>query len=116
MVVLVDDAPDFRDIFIEALKGKEIEVVAFASGDVALDYLQSAPHLPELVVVDYRIPGLSGDEFIRHVRRNPKLAGLKVILSSAQHDIGPLAEKVGADGILPKPFDLDELYRLVAAA
>lgn len=111
--LVVEDTQDIRLLMCKALKKKGFEVFAYESGTAALDFLESSDGLPDLAFVDLRMPGMEGEEFIERVRQSQNASGLKVILTSAWHNLGMIAEKAGADGFLKKPFDLDELYRLV---
>ena len=115
VVVLIDDTADYRNLFAIALRRKNVNVISFESALPALEYLQQASDLPNFIFVDYRMPEMSGDEFVKQIRTNDKFHPVKIILSSAHGNLTVLASEAGADGFLPKPFDLSELYRLVAA-
>lgn len=113
-VILIDDTPDFRMLFTHALKIRNVEVVTFQSGHMALNYLKSGNAAPDCVFVDYTMPEMMGDEFIAELRRDPKLNGIRVIMCSAHKGIELAAKGMGADGFLSKPFELADLYRLVS--
>ncbi len=80
-------------------------VVTVSDGDEAMLYLEG--NLPDLVMVDTRMPGPSGFEICKHIKSQPKFGMVKVVLLA-----GPLepfdtaeAESAGPDGVLHKPLD-----------
>ncbi len=88
---------------------------AIADGDLALARLKEA--VPDLLVLDWTLPGLSGIELCRHLRRMAATQGLPIILLTAR---GEETDKVrgletGADDYVVKPFSINELIGRVAA-
>ena len=74
---------------------------------------------PELILLDYMLPDLNGNAVCASIRRNPNLAGARVLIVSGvvnQSEIQALMD-AGADGFLKKPYKLDallsEAYRLL---
>lgn len=91
-----------------------------ASGLRALDHIRETR--PDLVLLDVMLPGVSGYEICEGMRRDPALAGIKILMMTAR---GSASDRVkaltlGADGFVTKPFDLavlrSELHRLVAVS
>jgi two-component system alkaline phosphatase synthesis response regulator PhoP len=112
-VMLVDDAADFHLLFRAALRHTGVEVLTYSSASEAMDYVNGTQEVPVMAFVDLRMPGMSGEEFIKKVRSDIRLDKLKVILTSGWQNLRSIAKKVGANGFLIKPFDLDELEGLV---
>ena len=88
---------------------------AIADGDLALARLKEI--VPDLLVLDWTLPGLSGIELCRHLRRMAATQGLPIILLTAR---GEETDKVrgletGADDYVVKPFSINELIGRVAA-
>jgi CheY-like chemotaxis protein len=80
-------------------------VVTVSDGDEAMLYLDE--NLPDLVMVDTRMPGPSGFEICKHIKSSTRFSTIKVVLLA-----GPLepfdtaeAESAGPDGVLHKPLD-----------
>lgn len=80
-------------------------VVTVSDGDEAMVYLEE--NLPDLVMVDTRMPGPSGFDICKHIKSNARFGAVKVVLLA-----GPLepfdtaeAESAGPDGVLHKPLD-----------
>jgi CheY-like chemotaxis protein len=89
------------------------DVVTVSDGDEAMQYL--GENRPDLVMVDTRMPGPSGFEICKHIKNNPRLGSVKVVLLA-----GPLepfdtseAQSAGPDGVLHKPLDAYTLIETV---
>jgi len=100
-----------RDVLASA--GHEVEVAA--DGLSALASIQERE--PELLVLDLVMPGMSGIEVCRALKRNPFLARVPVLMLTARGDVENkvAAFEAGADDYLPKPFDPRELRSRVVA-
>ena len=101
-------------------------LVTVRDGRAAIQYLQSAlapttgpktaKPLPGLVLLDVKMPFLSGIEVLKWIREQPQLAHLPVLMLSSsadERDVAP-AFSAGANGYLLKPGSLDALDSLVA--
>jgi DNA-binding response OmpR family regulator len=64
---------------------------------------------PDILLVDLRMPTLTGDDVIKKVKSNSATSNIPVILISASPEAKIVAEETGADGFLAKPFHLQEL-------
>ena len=69
--------------------------------------------MPDIVLMDNWIPGLSGIEATQKIKKDERLKHIPVIYFSANSNIKGLAEKAGADDILAKPFDISALENIV---
>ncbi len=69
--------------------------------------------MPQLILMDNWIPGLSGIEATQKIKNNDQLKSIPVIYFSANSNIRGLAERAGADDILAKPFDIAALENMV---
>jgi two-component system nitrate/nitrite response regulator NarL len=112
-VVVGDDHPMFRDGVVRALTSSgQIEVVAEANdGVAALELIKT--HLPQVALLDYRMPGMDGAEVAAAVRRDD--LPTRVLLVSA-HDESAIVYRAlqqGAAGFLPKESTRSELVNAV---
>lgn len=87
-----------------------------ASGGEAMARIRATR--PDLVLLDVMLPEVSGYEICEDVRRDPALAGVKILMMTAR---GSAMERrkglaLGADGFISKPFELSELRDAVRAA
>ncbi len=110
-VLLVDDEPDILGFMELALREDGYEVVTAMSGQDALALLDRAS--PSLILLDAKMPAMGGEEFISELRRRPG-PRVPVVLVTAVRMQASEAANLGAQDLLPKPFDLDELQACVA--
>jgi CheY-like chemotaxis protein len=65
------------------------------------------------MLLDLRMPGMDGSEVRRHFAADPVLASIPIVVMSADHDIRTRASGMDVQGFVAKPFDLDEVERVV---
>lgn len=117
-VLIVDDEPDVRLVTRVILEAVGYEVDEAESGERALDVLDGGP-LPDVLLLDVRMPGIDGWEVLRRVRGGPHpLNELPVVIFTA--DIA-LAEQAPValqerEWFLGKPFDPDDLISMIEEA
>jgi DNA-binding response OmpR family regulator len=84
-IVLIEDDAVYAEFVSKSLKHPEREIRHFISAEEALDYIQSNP--VDIVIIDYKLPGMSGIEFFMKIRDKIKFSsGLKAIMMSALDD------------------------------
>lgn len=109
--LVVDDELELLDVLVRTLSRRQIEVHTAATGEAALAWLRT--HEVDVVVLDVKMPGLSGLEVLRLIRRD--FPDRRVVLLSG-HPTAPDAVsglKLGAIEYLIKPPDLEQLAELV---
>ena len=106
-VLVVDDNEVSREILAEMLRFFHLDVGSAASGAAALSMLEDAASTPyDLVLMDWRMPGMNGDEATQRIHRDVAIEQKpKVIMITAygREDVMRLAEQAGVDGFLIKP-------------
>jgi CheY-like chemotaxis protein len=110
-VLVVEDHADSRELLAEFLEALGYDVDVAGNGVEALERLRGAP-LPAAMLLDLMMPVMSGWELMRHVRADPSLCSLPVMVVSGAGDAHPLPE--GIRGAMPKPVDLDALRTFLA--
>src|SRR5947208_4157316 len=112
-VLIVDDDEGMRDTLTAILK-RDYRVLRAASGEAALPILNREDI--DLILLDVRLPGISGFEVLRIVKENYGL--IEVIMISAVNDIETAVQamKHGAYHYITKDFDYDQLRSLVGNA
>jgi cyclic di-GMP phosphodiesterase len=115
-VLIVDDQPDVRQVCRIALSQEGLEVTEVGSGPDAIR--EAGEHPYDLVLLDVDLPGMSGEEVMRELRRHPPAPFLKVILLSGRATADDLSRILlaGADDFLTKPFSLVQLRARVHTA
>ena len=111
---IVDDDRSIRWVLEKALVREELPVRAFGTAQEVLAALESDS--PQVLVSDIRMPGMSGIELLRAVKR--KHPALPVIIMTAYSDLESAvsAFQGGAFEYLPKPFDVDRAVELIRRA
>jgi CheY-like chemotaxis protein len=113
LVLIVEDDKTTADLLASAINDERgYRAVAVASGDAALDALGRID--PDLLVLDIRMPGMSGLELYDRVRADPRFRSLPVVFETGtgREHAAELRER-GIATYIRKPFDLDELVRFV---
>jgi two-component system phosphate regulon response regulator PhoB len=112
-VLVVDDEPDIRDLISYTLEDCDVRVAS--NGDQALR--EVARQLPDVVILDIMMPGMSGLRVLELWRADPVTAYLPVILltAKAQEAAVDRGFALGANDYVVKPFSPTELARRVAA-
>ncbi|PCI24204.1 MAG: hypothetical protein COB67_11835 [SAR324 cluster bacterium] len=107
-ILIIEDDETNVEILMEILQDDYTLHVSF-SGEEGLDNICS--FAPDIVLLDVMMPGMNGYEVCRHIRQNPQLAFIKVILVSAKAMLNERLEgyEAGADDYITKPFDHSEL-------
>jgi DNA-binding NtrC family response regulator len=113
-VLVVDDFRQARESIADALRSAGHQVECVASGSEALVQLEKESF--DVIVTDLQMPGMSGLELIRHLERRPH--GAQILMVTAHATVASAVEAMrrGAFDYIEKPFDVDQLERLVTRA
>jgi EAL domain-containing protein (putative c-di-GMP-specific phosphodiesterase class I)/CheY-like chemotaxis protein len=114
-VLVVDDDDGIRELVGFALRRAGFDVVEAASGQAALDVVNTSP--VAMLVLDMGMPEMSGTYVVQALRANPETATLPVLLMTGSGDEMSVIEGLaaGADDFLLKPVRLDELVARINA-
>jgi len=115
-VLLIDDDPVLLQTLTDALDLYGFQTLTAATGAEGLE--QVIAHEPACVVVDIRMPGINGYQFVRALRGDPSTAAIPiVILSALAQEHEQLAGMLtGADAYLLKPVGISELVTVITEA
>jgi CheY-like chemotaxis protein len=108
-ILIVEDDEDIRAAMAELLESEGFEVAVASNGQEGLEVLGQMG-APCLVLLDLMMPVMNGEDFLRHVRQNPALDRIPVIIVTASGRT-PLP---GTQGILKKPFEIRDLFATVS--
>ena len=109
LAFIIEDDQRHATIFAQALKMAEFETEIIQDGVVALERL--AATAPALVVLDLHLPYVAGDDILRQIRADKRLANTRVILATADPQMAEtLRDK--SDLVLLKPISFNQLRDL----
>ena len=108
-IVIAEDEPDIRDLITFTLRFAGHEVLAGQNGEEG--YELAKKEKPDLVMMDVRMPKLTGYEACRKIKADPEIAHIPVIFLSAKGQESEISTGMdaGADEYLLKPFAPDQL-------
>lgn len=112
-VLIVEDAPDLRSLLCQLFESEGYRVSQAANGREALALLQAASELPQLILLDLMMPVMDGFAFRRAQAAQPRLAGIPVVIMTADGDPWSKQLRAGAADSLRKPVEVDELLEVI---
>jgi two-component system phosphate regulon response regulator PhoB len=115
-VVIVEDSDAVRDLVAKALQRAGYDALGLRTAEEAVRAFAGSP--PHCWVVDYHLPGMSGAEFVRIVRRWPEepLRGVPIVGLSGRAGSESELLRAGADRFVAKPFREADLVEAVRGA
>lgn len=114
-VLVVDDEPDIGELLKYNLEQEGFEVLVLQQGEKVLPTLEKEPI--ELVILDLMLPGISGIELCKQLKRSQKFENLPIIILSAKSSETDkiVGLEMGADDYMTKPFSPREAVARVKA-
>lgn len=112
-LLFVDNDCDMCDYIKETFKTKFKTIYVAKDGRFALDIIKEK--LPDIVLSDINMPDMNGFDLCKAIKSNIELSHIPIILLTTRThpQVRTIGYKLGADGFLSKPFDIDEMYRLI---
>ncbi len=107
--LIVDDSRVIRKVSRHILESLQFSVEEAENGQQALEKCECA--MPDVVLLDWNMPIMSGIEFITQLRKRPSGDQPKVVFCTTENDIAHIREAIsaGADEYVMKPFDHETL-------
>lgn len=114
-ILIVEDEAPIREMVVMALSGAGYDVHEAESGEDGFSLLNE--HVPDLILLDWMLPGMSGIDFARRIKKDPLCSDIPIIMLTAR---GEEEDKVrglesGADDFVTKPFSPRELTARIKA-
>jgi DNA-binding response OmpR family regulator len=106
-VLIAEDDPGISHMMRLVLEEEGFSVAIARDGEETLRLVESLT--PGVVLLDLRLPILSGEEVISRLRATQTGSRPKILLTSASAKLKEIAAEMGADGFVAKPFDIDDL-------
>jgi len=118
-VLVVEDRQADVRLTQRALKraGYDLDIDVTSNGKEALDYLNNGKPKPDLVLLDWMMPLVNGEEVLTEMRADPKLRKLPVIVlttSASEGDVAAAYDK-GCNAYLTKPVDPGDFQKTIEA-
>jgi CheY-like chemotaxis protein len=124
VILLVEDNADDEQLTLRALKKNSIanQVVVARDGAEAVDYLFGAAGgssdldvLPEVILLDLKLPKIDGLEVLRRLRENVRTAHLPVVILTSSNEEQDLVQsyRLGANSYIRKPVDFSQFTEAV---
>jgi CheY-like chemotaxis protein len=111
-IIVVDDEDNTLELTKAVLEMNGFKVDTFDMAQPALDALNK--NIPDLVLLDMRMPQIAGPDFCKKVKENPKLKNLKIVFFTASSFMDDkVLKESGALGYIFKPFDNEDLVKQV---
>lgn len=116
-VLIVEDRPPDVRLTRRALKkaGYDVDIAVAENGREALDYLTQGAPRPDLVLLDWMMPLVNGEEVLEYIKSDSELCGMPVIVlttSASENDVATAYNK-GCNAYLTKPVDLEKFQNTI---
>lgn len=110
-VLVIDDDKDVLDVMQEALEYGGYAVQTTDRSDNVFELIASFD--PQLVLIDFMLNGANGGEICHEIKTDKRTGQLPVVIVSAYSRVILSLGNYGCDGMISKPFDLDNLLSTV---
>jgi DNA-binding response OmpR family regulator len=112
-ILIAEDEPDIRELVAFMLRFAGYEVMAASNGEEAVQV--ASREIPDLILMDVRMPKMTGYDACRIMKANPDLRDVPVVFLSAKGQEAEIQSGLdaGAEEYLLKPFSPDELTNRV---
>ena len=111
MILVVEDDPQVARLIALVLQRNGYDSNVVADGQSALD--EARKKKPMMIFADLTIKGMGGEALCSALKSNPDTKGIPYVVVSGDRDIAEKARVCGADDYMGKPFEFDDLIRLV---
>lgn len=117
-ILIVDDEPDILTIFKKSLEYVGHSTYGFVNPSAALAHFRENQKAYDLIISDIRMPGLSGFDFVREVRKSNKDVRIILMTSFAvsMKEIKTVLPSLKIDGLVDKPISITKLIEIVEPA
>ena len=111
MILIVEDDPQVARLISLVLERNGYDGEVLADGKSALD--KARHEHPQLILSDLSIKGMGGDQLCSSLKSDPETRAIPFVILSGDRDIAEKSRACGADAHLGKPFEFEDLLRLV---
>ncbi len=110
-ILVIDDEPDILSVVTFRLKKAGFDIMSVMDGERGVDAAKE--FLPDIILLDLRLPKLTGEEVFARLRSDERTSKIPVIILTASNELNVLdmARAIGAEGVMSKPYDPEELQK-----
>jgi len=121
-ILLIEDTADHVELIVKALRDNNVlnKVHVVASGEEAIDFLYQRGEYanvarPGLILLDIKLPGMDGIEFLRRIKADPKLKPIPVVVLTTAAGEKEIVESYscGANSYIVKPVDFEQFVKVI---
>ena len=112
-ILVIDDNDDLLELLNEALTTEGYQVECASHVDNIYESVRNSQ--AQLVIIDYILEGINGGELCHQIKINPRTSHVPVVMITGYPRVLESLGSYGADHLLTKPFDLNELLNVVNA-
>src|SRR5262245_52515068 len=113
--LIVDDSPEIRGVLKRSLAALDFATMEATNGSEAVQLARQCP--PAIVVLDLCMPGMDGWDVVACLRSDPALEEVPIVVMTAYYggSIIQSAQRAGCQQVIAKPFELQDITRVVTA-
>jgi CheY-like chemotaxis protein len=109
-ILIAEDDPDMREILEIIFTGAGYTLEMKENGS---DLLKNDFEIPDLFIIDRRLPGYDGTDICQHLKKQPQTQKIPVIMISASREIARISRLAGAESYIEKPFEVSYILKIV---
>jgi len=111
-ILLIDDEKDFVDSIKEFLEKRGYAVTPAYNG---IDGLEKTKELPDMVLLDIKMPDMDGFEVLQHLRSNPRTKNIPIIMLTSKAEVDSIfvSQRLRASDYIIKPVNLEDLLKMI---
>jgi DNA-binding response OmpR family regulator len=110
-VLICDDDQDILEVTKLILQAQGFEVSVHSECDDIINLVEIVK--PDIILMDHRIPSLGGVTLAKMLKAHSDYRKIPLLIFSANSDIDKVVTDAGADGFLRKPFDIEEIVKIL---
>ncbi len=116
-VLLADDDPDDRHIFVSAFNDLKLDIGVHTvnNGEEALLFLNDVDHIPDILFLDLNMPVMNGRDCLREIKKDSRFNDMCIAIYSTSNNEAEIEETLvmGANVYIKKPYDFDQLKQIL---